>query len=354
MNAVSERLHWVDVCKGIGILLVIYGHGLSGDSFRYIIYAFHMPLFFFLSGVIFHHKKHEQFLPYLKKDIKGILLPYFLFAFISLGIWFLNRTPEYQTLHVLTKSITGILYGNAHNNALSFNVVLWFLPCLFVTKLAFWFVTKFIRRKKLLIPILGIASVLGYESSNIFPKLKLPFGAEIVLTSIVFFGAGHLLNSLSDEKKLVIQKYAKQLFIISLLICVATAMLSFSTYHQQVDIRLNRFHNFFFFYIAAFSGIISCMTLSILLNTNILLKKLGKHSMILFVWHLIIFSYITKFLRTFITPQTIDQLRDYYLAPSYTILSLAIILTASLLLRRAHVSKEWVKAMGFTLITTFL
>jgi fucose 4-O-acetylase-like acetyltransferase len=57
------RYPWIDVAKGIGIILVVFGHVLrgliksgiaSGDVYNYIdsiIYTFHMPLFMLLSGV---------------------------------------------------------------------------------------------------------------------------------------------------------------------------------------------------------------------------------------------------------------------------------------------------------------
>lgn len=63
---VSRRLEWIDIAKGIGIILVVVGHagrGLSGaelpDRNGFLplmdqtIYAFHMPLFFMLSGITF-------------------------------------------------------------------------------------------------------------------------------------------------------------------------------------------------------------------------------------------------------------------------------------------------------------
>lgn len=63
----QERNAWVDYAKAIGIILVVYGHvargvfnaGLPMDESNYIlvdsiIYSFHMPLFFFLSGLFFY------------------------------------------------------------------------------------------------------------------------------------------------------------------------------------------------------------------------------------------------------------------------------------------------------------
>ncbi|HAQ24881.1 MAG TPA: acyltransferase, partial [Pseudomonas sp.] len=63
----QERNAWVDYAKAIGIILVVYGHvargvfnaGLPMGEELYvlvdsIIYSFHMPLFFFLSGLFFY------------------------------------------------------------------------------------------------------------------------------------------------------------------------------------------------------------------------------------------------------------------------------------------------------------
>lgn len=65
-TAHAGRLHSIDTAKGIGILLVVFGHawhgafaaGLLGDAavFRAVdnmIYSWHMPLFFFLAGLVF-------------------------------------------------------------------------------------------------------------------------------------------------------------------------------------------------------------------------------------------------------------------------------------------------------------
>ena len=57
----TKRLDWIDIAKGIGIILVVLGHtlvpqvretGFAGFLWIFI-YNFHMPLFFFLSGYLF-------------------------------------------------------------------------------------------------------------------------------------------------------------------------------------------------------------------------------------------------------------------------------------------------------------
>lgn len=62
----GDRLDWIDIAKGVGIILVVVGHAGRGlmraglpdpgallPALDRIIYAFHMPLFFVLAGITF-------------------------------------------------------------------------------------------------------------------------------------------------------------------------------------------------------------------------------------------------------------------------------------------------------------
>lgn len=49
-----QREDWADFAKGIGIILVRFGHQkIFGKKLIYLIYAFHMPLFFMISGYFY-------------------------------------------------------------------------------------------------------------------------------------------------------------------------------------------------------------------------------------------------------------------------------------------------------------
>ena len=86
----AERVHWIDIAKGIGIIFIIYAHMLAGNDFRHLFYSFHIPLFFFLSGAVYNHKKYVNLFTFLKKSAKGLLLPYLIFAFISYALWLIE------------------------------------------------------------------------------------------------------------------------------------------------------------------------------------------------------------------------------------------------------------------------
>lgn len=75
MAATVKRNPVFDMMKGIGILLMIYYH-LSCD-FRPIIYSFHMPLFFILSGYFAKNiTSWNEMKSMTKKSVKRLILPY--------------------------------------------------------------------------------------------------------------------------------------------------------------------------------------------------------------------------------------------------------------------------------------
>lgn len=70
----NKRITWLDAAKGYGILLVIFAH-VDYSYLRNIIYTFHMPLFFYLSGYVFSQK--ESFGSFFWSKVRRIIIPYF-------------------------------------------------------------------------------------------------------------------------------------------------------------------------------------------------------------------------------------------------------------------------------------
>lgn len=44
----GDRISWIDVARGIGIFLIVFGHTSGGGFLTQVLYAFHVPLFFFI------------------------------------------------------------------------------------------------------------------------------------------------------------------------------------------------------------------------------------------------------------------------------------------------------------------
>ena len=103
MEHKSNRILWIDAAKGIGLLCVILGH-LGVPYLSTLVYTFHMPLFFFLSGIVFSGSKYSP-AEFLKRKLKSLVLPYFtlggvIFAFFSL-VYALQHQPGQAYLAML-------------------------------------------------------------------------------------------------------------------------------------------------------------------------------------------------------------------------------------------------------------
>jgi fucose 4-O-acetylase-like acetyltransferase len=169
-------------------------------------------------------------------------------------------------------------------------------------------------------------SLVSYVVSILFPDIKLPFGIETALTATVFYGLGYLWNTNGPKLTQQIKIPIYTIMITALAVMIVSASINFELYGYQIDLRLNRYGNYLFFYLAALGGILSVATFSILLKKNSLLETIGKHSLPLFVWHIIIFTYLTEFSRQFISLESFTYYRTFVIAPIFTILTTILIL----------------------------
>lgn len=80
----AGRLHYIDIMKGITILLVLMFHAgsffleLSCGSWCNIGKAYFMPVFFFLSGMFFREENNWK--SFVSKNVRSLLVPFFCFS----------------------------------------------------------------------------------------------------------------------------------------------------------------------------------------------------------------------------------------------------------------------------------
>ncbi len=77
--------NYVTIAKAIGIILMVVGHSNCPIWLENLIYLFHMPLFFFCSGMFFKHQRTMGDVQiYINKRIKGLYLPFIKYSFLFL------------------------------------------------------------------------------------------------------------------------------------------------------------------------------------------------------------------------------------------------------------------------------
>lgn len=135
-----ERDISVDILKGIGILLMLFGHTAIPHEVSLWIYGFHMPLFFCASGFF---AKDSGFWRSMQKNCKSILIPwlfmFFCYSTMNIAVSILHSGDVLGSLTALKGR-----YNLFDEDSLWYPTI-WFLVCLFMLKTIdalIWCVTK--------------------------------------------------------------------------------------------------------------------------------------------------------------------------------------------------------------------
>lgn len=276
----TNRVKWIDVAKGIGAIYVIIGHFILNERISAMIYAFHMPLFFFLAGITFYLKEKESFLVFVKKKFSAIIIPYFLF---SLPLFIFNcvlivHNGE-NTVTLLLKRFIGIFL--CWKTTDYYNGV-WFLPCVFIAYLiSYWIIRK--SKNNIQILLFSIISiVLGILLDVI--NISLPLCIDTALISVFFICIAYVSNTIIGK--------TKWLCVVLYIPMIIIASINYNMSGKRIEMYTNDYGNYLFFIIASFCGIIATIGLANinLFTNNSLLNLLGKESMYMYGSQLIFLS----------------------------------------------------------------
>ncbi len=197
----GKRIEWLDIAKGYGIILVVTGHCCRFNGILFdIIFSFHMPLFFFLSGYCYKRKGiWEQ----AKNKMKSLIVPYCIF--FLLGLLLTMLIPSWQTGLSFKGILKDIILGypvNVNNSSL------WFLICLF------WVCILFEILSCASAPVMAL-SVLVLYMAGIFNALHagwlcgmnpLPMDIDVVPEALLFYYIGDLFRKYNVIEKIFAAK----------------------------------------------------------------------------------------------------------------------------------------------------
>lgn len=277
------RIGWIDNLRGFAILLVVIGH--SGSLLNNYIFSFHMPLFFFLSGIMF--KKTNEFTSFFKKKNRTLVIPYLFFSSIFYLFWLFferNKTfvdsglflSEGLTYSPLT-SFIGIFYSAGGKQFMYWGVHLWFLTCLFIALIIFYFMVK-LSKLKLSIVII-VSFILGILLTKYSP-ITLPWSIDVAFVAVTFIGFGYLIK----EWLLKIEfKTNKTLLLVSIFFTIGVIV---SLLNGKIDMRINHYNNPILFLIGSISGILLYTILFKNFSEKYCLKWLGINSLLIYALHL--------------------------------------------------------------------
>lgn len=278
----KKRLPWLDVGKGLGMVLVMLGHSDIPDPIKTYIYTFHMPLFFFLSGYLFSIKKYPKVTGFLLKRLKTLILPYLCFSIVAY-FWFLlvRHLGLVHYSHDLITPLIGSIVAIRKSDWTVHSGALWFVACLFCTELIFYLITKLGRSKKLIGCLLVFISAIGcfYNKTSGDP---LPWSLDVAMISVGFYGAGFFFK----EYQMKFNRFLNLSMLVPfILLNVVTGYLNFVQTGKRVDFYNSSLGNIGLFYLSAFAGIGAFIIIIKRMKSYQFLQFLGKNSLIYLALH---------------------------------------------------------------------
>lgn len=292
----AERVKWIDIAKGIGIVSVVYGHctqSLCNELFLYI-YSYHMPLFFMLSGLCFNNEKYLQksnISEFWKKRIMQLVIPLFTSMVLFCGLFELFGLGTYS----FEKLCSG-----------TWPPAMWFIFSLLVIEIVYWachlgirYVFPHLTSLHLNQTLLPTSLILAIIVTEI--PLQWPLGLSSVPAGMLFFVSGILLR---PHMGTYVEKFQhlknKHLFCAATLIVPLIYVLFLKTpinlsegilpYHAILPLCM------------AYWGSFAIIMLSILIASqqhfvHKFLTYLGQNTLIILMFHFFYLQVSTQYLR---------------------------------------------------------
>lgn len=272
-NAGKPRFPEYDIAKGIGVLLVVIGH-VQELPFPILvwIFSFHIPLYFFLSGLFVKKETSEPFLTALKKNVKGLLVPYCVFSAIFILLDVLLKDPFSSPRLEVKLFLTG-QGGYA---------ILWFFFVLFFVRLLLDIGKRLIKNRIVLSLIFLGFVIAGFLLHRLF--FFNSFKIATILYSSGFYYLGFLM---SDWKPFHTMTFREKwyLFPVFLGLNILGTYVLVQLFGTTLDLNSATSYDILLNYATALCGIFFTIILSRLLTKTPLLTPfsyLGKHSLIFY------------------------------------------------------------------------
>ena len=261
----KERIHYIDIAKGLGIFWVVLAHASHEAWIWRYSWQFHMPFFFFLAGLVYQER--YSFKEFFFRRLRSLILPYFIFAFITFIYWLWIERPFRPGDQSVLYELIGIFYGDYDSNHLFFNPPLWFLPCLFVTELLFWPAAKCKTKVGTWTWILSYFAIgqvlLRYHISGF------PFGIHTALNAVLFYGIGWIF-------KHAIEKVSKTGYYqwVIVIACTTIQLLYMNSYVSNIK------HCTILYAGIALAGITVWLLLSIIIDHQNIIEYFGRNTLV--------------------------------------------------------------------------
>ena len=284
----QSRITFIDVFRGFGILLMVMGHIGFGGIFDKFIHAFHMPMFFFVSGY-FYHRKVTSLYDYCKKKGKSLLIPYVTTEIICSIVWLIfhyNNVSFRPILHLLSINTNGLPIAGA----------LWFLTAMFICNVLYAYLDSKVT-KRLSLVVFCIA-LLGNLLPSIMGGYRLPWAMDAAFVGIGLYHTARLLKTW--ENKIPVKIFDLKLIWIFVVGICTTALIFFNGY---INLRAGSYAIIPLFWVNAIAASLVGWSISKYIDNSTSsiwkliargLRHVGKNSLVYLCWNQMVILLVMK------------------------------------------------------------
>jgi acyltransferase len=256
MSNSKPRIEYIDFLKGYLLSCICLSHfGYLPSFIKYIIYptgAIYVPTFFLLSGLLYKENKYSFFNNFFLSKLKSLFIPYLFLFFVFIVLdW--NLYLKSDEIFIQIKN--AIFYADGPPKASP----LWFIIKLFEVNILYFFILNFFKNVYYRVFLVVICSIIGYVLYylNIHPFL----GFDIILSSMFFFGFGHLGKNRIVKSILLLQEKSGYFSVLIFILLFFISLLA-NSFNSYGVLSQNKINNYFLFNLAAIAGGISFIIIS--------------------------------------------------------------------------------------------
>lgn len=284
----KHHIGYVDIAKGIGIILVVLGHTKwVGKGF---IYQFHMALFFFLSGITYNEKYDVIPIKFFLHKTKKLYLAFLFYfgCFILLHNCFVRYSIIDSDIYMLKDFIAAFFRLFTFRANEEMGGALWFLRTLLFSLGIFnilrFLTLKCIKKNNINMDIIllffeGLIYIIGY-----YTNIDFGISGAMVASMFVFWGYEY-------------KKYERFIKLNVVCAMISACLIYYLSLYTDVSMGANKYTNIVTFLISSFLGIYLTTYVSKFIETTRyekILEILGKSSMTIMALHFLAFKVITK------------------------------------------------------------
>lgn len=237
----KKRIDWIDMAKGLAMLLIILSHTNKPEIYERIYTPIFLTVLFFLSGYTFNIR--NSFKEFFINKVKTLVIPLFMLGGINAILAFI---VEGDNIVYRFKGL--LLERNSGNDDM------WFVACLFSCEILLYVIIKVCQKnKKLILLSISITSIIGMVWFELV-KIRLIWQFETSLIMVLYLGLGYLYHSLE-------KKYEKYVSTKNIIISTILYFIIIISYNNYANLHKEILGNEIIFIIASFVGITSLIML---------------------------------------------------------------------------------------------